>query len=152
MYLQYINYKPFIYTAMKVLKCLPAAFLLVITLLLLAYTAPAQTVKELKQSDKIFGGPWVNKKTSRHLRIFLELKEGFFLINDWNSKEQERISGDAYKAFLRSGKLVMPAETEHRAPYSEMIVTGKQLIYITKYKGVDGKAFIEKETFVREPW
>jgi hypothetical protein len=139
------------YNKMKIFKYLPFVFLCC-TLLLLAYIAPAQTVKELKQADKIFGGPWVNKKTSRHLRIFLELKEGYFLINDWNSKEQERISGDAYKAFVRNGKLVMPAETEHYAHYSEMIVVNNRLIYITKFKDVTGKMIIDKETYVREPW
>jgi hypothetical protein len=111
----------------------------------------AQTPAEIKWAKKIFGGPWVDKKTTRHLRIFIE-KDEYATINDWTSKFQKQESGDAYKAIIRNGKLIMYEDHEFHAPYSEISIQNNRLVYMTRYKSYDGKTIIEKQFFVREPW
>ncbi|MEJ2901060.1 hypothetical protein [Pedobacter panaciterrae] len=54
------------------------------------------------------------------------------MITDWTDRIQKPESGDIYKAFLKNGKLIMPEETDHRAPYSEIIFKNNRLIYLTK--------------------
>jgi len=116
--------------------------------LLLVTGASAQTPLEIKKADKLFSGFWIDRRTTRHLSINIE-KDGYVLINDWTSKYQKQESCDAYKAFIKGAKLIMPVDNEHHAPYAEMQILNKRLVYITKYKDIEGKQIIEKEAFVR---
>ena len=87
-----------------------------------------------KQTDeKRFAGRWQNKKSTRCLEISFEY--GYATIMDWTPKFQKRESGDVYKAFMKNGKLVMPEETEHHAPYSEIKFENNRLIYLTMQLG-----------------
>jgi len=87
-----------------------------------------------KQTDeKQFAGRWQNKKSTRCLEISFEY--GYATILDWTPKFQKRESGDVYKAFMKNGKLVMPEETEHHAPYSEIKFENNRLIYLTTQLG-----------------
>ena len=83
-----------------------------------------------RNDEKRFAGKWQNKKSSRCLEISFEY--GYATIMDWTPRFQKRESSDVYKAFLKNGKLIMPEETEHRAPYSEIRLEHNRLIYLTK--------------------
>jgi hypothetical protein len=123
-----------------------AGFLLLC--LLLIPGASAQTPLEVKNADKLFSGFWIDRKTTRHLSINIE-KDGYVVVNDWTSKYQKQESGDAYKAYIKGEKLIMPLDNEHHAPYAEMQIVDKKLVYITKFKDVKGKLMVGKELFVR---
>lgn len=115
--------------------------------LLLFFSGKAQTSK--KTSKQLFGGAWVNKKLNRHLTISFEGQDWYATINDWTGKDQG--TADAYKAFIKGRKLVMPAETdEHRAPYSEMIISGKKLLFRSRGLFADQNKFVDSIYFVRD--
>lgn len=124
-----------------------AALLLPLWLVLTA-GATAQTPLEIKMADKLFSGFWIDRKTTRHLLLGIE-KEGYVLINDWTGKFQNRASADAYKAYIKGAKLVMPPDHEHHAPYAEMQIINNKLVYTTKYKDVKGKEVTNKQVFVK---
>jgi len=46
----------------------------------------------------------------------------------------------------------MPAETEHHAPYSEIQIKGKTLIYITQTVGLKEEKLVEKIYFIKSKW
>ena len=125
--------------------------LIALAIMLLPVNTHAQTLHYIRQAKKAFEGAWVNKKEKRHLRIFIE-KDGYVTINDWVSKYQKQENGDAYKAFIKNGKLVMPEDAQHHAPYSELIAKNRTLTYLTKYVDPKGKISLEKLIFVKEPW
>ena len=106
-----------------------------------AQSAPKQTV------EKRFAGKWQNKNSTRCLEISFE--HGYATILDWTPKFQKRESGDVYKAFLKNGKLVMPEETEHHAPYSEIRLEHNRLIYLTKQMGVGRTSSFDTLVFTR---
>ena len=121
-------------------------FIVFLALLLTNVNTNAQSAP--KQTDqKKFKGLWTNKKTSRCLEIYFE--DGYATIMDWTPKFQKRESSDVYKAFPKNGKLVMPEETEHHAPYSEIIIENNRLIYVTKQMGKGKKPTINKIVFTR---
>ena len=105
------------------------SFIVLILVLLFSGTVDAQSSAD-NLLKKHFAGAWVNKQSTRHLEIYFE--DGYVTIMDWTAKFQKRESSDVYKAFPESGKLVMPEETEHHAPYSEIIFENNRLIYLTK--------------------
>jgi len=134
---------------MDVIKKLTAiSASLLVCWLWFAPQASAQTTLEIKKADRLFSGFWVNKKTKRHLSIGVEESE-YMLINDWTGNTQETAIVDAYKAFVKGNKLVMPPNSEHHTPYSEMQIINKKLFYITKLKDIEGKSIVEKEVFTR---
>ena len=117
--------------------------------LLLVPGASAQTPLEIKKADKLFSGFWIDRKTTRHLLIGVE-KDGYVIINDWAGRFEDRGSADAYMAFIKGEKLIMPPDNEHHAPYAEMQITNKKLVYSTKFKDIAGKLIVEKELFVKD--
>ncbi|EDM37836.1 hypothetical protein PBAL39_15464 [Pedobacter sp. BAL39] len=116
-------------------------------LLLANQYSRAQSAPAAEHVNKRFIGTWVDKKTTRHLEISFE--DGYATIMDWTSKFQKKESGDVYKAFLKDGKLVMPEDTEHHAPYSEILSQDGKLIYLTKPVGIGVGSAWDKQTFVR---
>jgi hypothetical protein len=123
---------------------------IIVLLLFVFKNGKAQQALEIKKAKALFEGAWVNKKANRHLTIFIE-DDGYVTINDWiGSKRTASI--DAYKAYIKRGKLIMPAETEHHAPYSEMHIKGNKLIYMTESEDLMNKKVIENVFFVRSEW
>ena len=109
----------------------------------------AQLPAGTKQIEKIYGGVWTDKKTTRHLQISFE-NDQFVTITDWTSKYQKKESGDVYKALIKNGKLIMPEDTEHHTAYSEITAENKILIYRTKVVGNDKKLSWDKQEFTRK--
>ena len=100
-----------------------------------------------KQIEKLYSGTWIDKQTTRHLDI--SFKDGYASITDWTSKFQKRESGDIYKAYFKNGKLIMPEDTKHRAPYSEILYKSNTLIYLTKSIAPGKTPEWEKQVFTR---
>ena len=100
-----------------------------------------------KQIEKLYSGPWIDKQTTRHLDI--SFKDGYASITDWTSKFQKRESGDIYKAHIKNGKLIMPEDTQHRAPYGEILYKSNTLIYLTKSIAPGKTPEWEKQVFTR---
>lgn len=109
----------------------------------------AQLSAETKQAEKLYGGIWTDKKTTRHLQIYFE-NDRYATITDWTSKYQKRESGDVYKALIENGKLIMPEDTEHHAPYSEIKVENDKLIYRIKVVGSGKASTWERQVFTRK--
>jgi hypothetical protein len=130
------------------MKFFKTMFLCAVVWLVLIAGARAQTPQEIKKADKVFSGFWVDKKTSRHLLIGVE-KDGYVIINDWVGKMQDRGSADAYKAYIKGAKLIMPPDHEHHAPYAEMQIINHKLVYTTRFKDIEGKEVISKQVFVK---
>ena len=99
-----------------------------IIILLASSNAFAQSTSGFNQAKKIYEGLWVDKQTTRHLQIVFDNSQ-YATITDWTAKYQKRESGDVYKAFIKNGKLVMPEDKEHHAPYSEIIAKKNTIIY-----------------------
>lgn len=118
---------------------------LIIVLLATSMIQAQSTPKQ--KAEKRFTGTWLNKKSTRVLEIYIE--GGYVTIMDWTKKFQKRESADVYKAFLKNGKLVMPEETEHHAPYSEIRLENNTLIYLTKITGIDKSVTWDKLIFTR---
>lgn len=124
------------------------SFIIFTFLLLPAMNSQAQSSFKLKEMKKLFEGQWLNKKTTRQLQISFEYDK-YATITDWTEKFQRRESGDVYKAFIKDGKLVMPEDKEHRAPYSEIISKNNVLIYRTKSVGTGKNSAWDQEIFKR---
>lgn len=124
--------------------------LILFLFLFFSFTAGmAQSPGEIKRAKLLFEGAWINKKEARHLTIFIE-DDGYVTINDWTGN-RKNASVDAYKAFIKNGKLIMHAETEHHAPYSEIRISGKMLIYQTGLPHSNQEP-LEKIYFIRSKW
>lgn len=98
-----------------------------------------------KHLEKLFAGKWVDKTTARCLEISFD--DSYATISDWNSSFQKKESGDVYKALLKDGKLVIPEDTDHHAPYSEIVLKNNALIYLTKPIGISGSSSWSKQIF-----
>lgn len=109
----------------------------------------AQSPTGTKQAEKIYEGVWIDKKTSRHLQISFE-NDQFATITDWTSKYQNRENGDVYKAVIKNGKLIMPGDKNHHAPYSEITAENNNLIYRTKVVRNHKKLSWDKQVFTRK--
>ena len=121
---------------------------LTVSIVFLLINGNSQAQSAPKQNDeKRFAGKWQNKKTSRCLEISFEY--GYATILDWTPKLQKRESGDVYRAFLKNGKLIMPEETEHHAPYSEIRLENNKLIYLTKQIETGKTSTFDKIVFTR---
>ena len=126
-------------------------FLFVALLLLTGFCGSAQTKAEIAVAKKVFEGRWVNKKAKRHLTISFDT-EYYATINDWTGKVIENVNSiDAYKAFVRQGKLVMPEDkTDLRAPYCEIVKQGNTLLYRCRGMNTKDQRFIDQVVFTRE--
>lgn len=93
--------------------------------------ASAQSPANLEQLSKKYAGTWYNKENKRYIRFFFEEGYDYVTINDWTGKLRNQGSGDAYKAFIKGDKLVMPAENDdHHATYCEIEIMNDTLVYI----------------------
>jgi len=121
---------------------------IIVCVVLLFVNGISYAQSKQKQVEKVFEGLWVEKKTTRCLEI--SFGNGYATIIDWTSKVQKRESGDIYRAFLKNGKLIMPEDTEHRAPYSEIRFKNNKLIYLTRDIGMGRKPGWDTEVFTRK--
>lgn len=128
-----------------------AASVPILLFFLLAGTdACAQSLSELEAAEKLFGGLWVNKETTRCLQIsFGDAPHATIL--DWTRKFQKRESGDVYKAAIRKDRLVMEEDKEYHVPYSEIRVKNDTLLYLTKSLGTGIKTEWDRDVFTRKP-
>ena len=122
-----------------------------LAIVLLSTNLFGQTKAEMKTSQKLFEGRWVNKKEKRHLIISYDGRK-YVDINDWQGKwNQENNSIDAYKAWIEKAKLVMPeSKTDLRCPYCEIIKKNNALLYRCMDMNTTDKKFRDSTLFVRE--
>jgi hypothetical protein len=127
------------------------AIIMVAICTLMSMSASAQTKAEVKASKKMYEGRWVNKKTKRHLVIVYGGQE-YAELNDWTETTGDNSSSvDAYKAWIKNGKLVMPeSKTDLRCPYCEIVKKGNALLYRCMSMNTTDKRFIENIWFVRD--
>ncbi|RZJ82145.1 MAG: hypothetical protein EOO20_24665 [Chryseobacterium sp.] len=109
----------------------------------------AQLSAGTKMAEKLYGGIWTDKKTTRHLQIYFD-DDSYATITDWTSRYQKKESGDVYKALIENGKLIMPEDIEHHAPYSEIKVENNMLIYRTKVVGSGKASTWDRQVFTRK--
>ncbi|MGY0034869.1 hypothetical protein [Pedobacter sp. NJ-S-72] len=107
--------------------------LLTLFILLTVFETEAQVKTEMTAAKKAFEGTWYNKKENRYLNISFDYDD-YALINDWVGRSKKSANIDAYKAFPRGGKLILPEEKEHHGAYCEMLISRKRLLY--KCKGL----------------
>lgn len=110
---------------------MPRSFFLFafILLLFIQNNVFSQTKIEIAQSKKNFEGTWYNKTTRRYISIFYDDDIDYVTINDWIKGQRQ--NGDAYKAFTEGQKLILYAENiDHHAPYCEIEIVNKKLIYL----------------------
>ncbi|CDT04861.1 hypothetical protein ACR780_11015 [Sphingobacterium faecium] len=124
-------------------------FLFLIVLFFYKSSSCEQAPLTMMQIQKQYGGIWIDKKTSRCLQITFE-NVSYATITDWTRKYQSRESGDVYRAFVKNGRLVMPEDREHHAPYGEIEVKNNKLIYRTKPNGILKSSTWDKQIFTRE--
>jgi hypothetical protein len=119
--------------------------------LLLQADGFAQTKTEIKTAKKLFEGYWVNTKAHRHLLIAFD-EQDYATINDWHGKmSDDNNTVDAYKAFIKDNKLVMPEDkTDLRSPYCEILKKGNVLLYRCRDMLTNSKQFTDQVWFVRE--
>lgn len=127
------------------------AIILVAICTLMSISTSAQTKAEVKASKKIYEGRWVDKKTKRHLVIVYNGQQ-YAELNDWTEGTGDNSSSvDAYKAWIKNGKLVMPeSKTDLRCPYCEIVKKGNALLYRCMSMNTTDKCFVENIWFIRE--
>ncbi len=110
----------------------PKQILLVATFIFFSGTVLSQSKAEIAQMKKQYSGIWVNKQTQRYLSFTFDKEVNYVTINDWEGSwnKNNNSSVDAYKAYIKNGKPILPVENkDHHAPYCEIEIVGKKLIY-----------------------
>lgn len=124
-------------------------FLFLIILLLYQSNGYSQESVSIRLLQKQYDGVWMDRKTTRCLQITFE-NDQFATVTDWTPRYQSRESGDVYKAFIKKGRLVMPEDKEHHAPYSEITIEKNKLIYRTKSTGIRKASTWDIQVFTRK--
>jgi len=91
----------------------------------------AKIKTEMTKAKKAFEGIWYNKEANRYLSISFDYGD-YALINDWIGESKNDANIDAYKAFPKGDKLILPEEKEHHGTYCEMTISKKRLRYQCK--------------------
>lgn len=105
--------------------------LLILSILLLSFVFGsnhtfAQDSTANKNLIAKFSGEWYSKKEKRTLIISYDTENNYFLINDLTRGYSE----DAYYAYPKNNKLILPAQNgDHHSPYCEINIVKNQLIY-----------------------
>lgn len=104
-------------------------------LVCISQSAYAQRKTDIANSKKIYEGIWRDNTNNRNISISYDSTLTYVLINDWTGgletiKERSLAENtDAYKAFIKGDKLIMPAENDdHHAPYCEISVSADKLL------------------------
>ena len=104
--------------------------LIIVIIIFISNLVSAQSKSEKKQSEKLYEGTWVNKKTKRFIAFYYD--DDYVTINDWtgSSNRNKNNNIDAYKALIEGDKLVILEEnSDHHAPYCEIEILNHELIY-----------------------
>lgn len=104
--------------------------LIVVIIIFISNLVSAQSKSEKSQSKKLYEGTWVNKKTKRFIAFYYDDDVDYVTINDWTGSSNRNKNVDAYKAFIKGNKLIIPAEnSDHHAPYCEIEILDHKLIF-----------------------
>ena len=139
-----MNIRPLL---MQLTNHLKSSIWLILILITIGNSQAQSNQQQRVKTEKLFTGLWINKQSTRHLEI--SFNDGYATIIDWTSKFQKRESGDIYKATLKNGKLIMPEDTQHRAPYSEILYKNNYLFYLIKPFGTATTSRWDKQVFAR---
>lgn len=91
-----------------------------------------------------FSGEWYSKKEKRKLLISYDTENNYFIINDHTKGYSE----DAYYAYLKDNKLILPAQNEdHHSCYCEISIIKNQLIYVCNGALNFTDNFLKKDEF-----
>ncbi|MET4080867.1 hypothetical protein ABIB40_000811 [Pedobacter sp. UYP30] len=104
----------------------------IVIIFLICQHVNAQSKVEIAHAKKLYAGIWVNKKAKRYLAFYFDKEVDYITINDWtgNSDPSNNENIDAYKASIRGDKLIMAAKNgDHHAPYCEIEITDRKLVY-----------------------
>ncbi|MCP2028034.1 hypothetical protein L1276_003202 [Flavobacterium sp. HSC-32F16] len=111
--------------------------------LTLFYAGPSKTFTFNKKTGNItaqtfsrknliqkFEGTWYNETEKSYLSFYFEKGYDYATANTWTGDLNKKENIDAYKAFIKDGKLMLPVEnSDHHAPYCEIDVKYGVLIY-----------------------
>ncbi len=92
-----------------------------------------QEKTEIDYSKKIYSGTWQNEKTKRYLQFYFEDDVDYIIINDWtgNIDKSKSETLDAYKAYIKENKLIIPSENgDHHRSYCEISISNNELKYV----------------------
>ncbi|WP_152620293.1 hypothetical protein [Pedobacter lusitanus] len=109
-----------------------------------------QTRAKIAGIKKSFEGLWYNQKTRRYISISFDYGDDA-LINDWRGKLTNRSTADAYIAFIKGNKLILPEEKEHHGVYCEMLISKRKLLYKCKGLLLKTDQFTDSTSFVKLP-
>ncbi|OIV43442.1 hypothetical protein [Flavobacterium johnsoniae] len=89
----------------------------------------AQT-PDLKNLVKKYDGTWFNESEKSFLTFYFEQGSDYAVVNTWTGSIDKKENIDAYKAFIKERKLILPAEnSDHHAPYCEIDIENNLLVY-----------------------
>lgn len=84
----------------------------------------------LSELNKKFGGTWYSKTEKLYTTFYFEEGFDYATVNTWTDSIDKKENIDAYKAFIKGSKLILPAEnSDHHAPYCEIDVENNLLVY-----------------------
>lgn len=133
---------------LRIKKC--SLLIILLCPILISFNSLAQSKMEVKKAKASFEGHWYSKKTNRHLTIYFD-DQTYATINDWTGTPKTGESSiDAYKAFAKDGKLVIPEDkTDLRSPYCEIIRQGNIVSYRCRAMNSRDKKLIFQENFAK---
>lgn len=111
--------------------------------LTLFYGGPNKTLTFDKKTGKIidqkpdtselnrkYGGTWYSEDEKLYVTFYFEEGFDYATVNGWTGDLDKKENIDAYKAFIKGSKLILPAEnSDHHAPYCEIDVKNNILVY-----------------------
>ena len=85
---------------------------------------------DINELSKKYGGTWYSETDKTYITFYFETGLDYATVNSWTSDIDKKENIDAYKAFIKDGKLILPAEnSDHHAPYCEISIENNLLIY-----------------------
>jgi hypothetical protein len=84
----------------------------------------------IKGLTQKFGGTWYDETQKLYLTFYFEEGYDYATVNTWTGSIDKKENIDAYKAFIKDNKLILPAEnSDHHAPYCEIDIQYNLLVY-----------------------
>lgn len=90
-----------------------------------------QTRAEILRAKKLYCGTWINKKEKRYLRFSFDNDAAYVTVNDWvgNSHINNSDAMDAYRAYVKGDRLIMPSDNDHHGASCEVYILNKDLVF-----------------------
>lgn len=80
--------------------------------------------------NKKYGGIWYSENEKTYITFYFEKGYDYATVNAWTGTENKKENIDAYKAFIKDSKLILPAEnSDHHTSYCEIDIENNQLVY-----------------------